>query len=144
MFRRGRNQGGKTGMIKEPDNLELENAVIEYAEIRNDDHGLLTVWIGLRYQSRNQGFGGYALYLPKSFKRHKLESLAGHFIWRVMEVTGVAQWADLKGKTVRVRHTWDQVWEIGHIVNDDWFCPAREFEPITAKNKESDDAAETA
>jgi hypothetical protein len=38
-------------MIKEPDNLELENAVIEYADIRNNDHGLLTARIDIKYKN---------------------------------------------------------------------------------------------
>jgi hypothetical protein len=124
-------------MIKEPDNLELENAVIQYAEIRNDDHGLLTAWIDLKYKACNQGFGGHALYLPAHFTHHKLESLAGHFIWRVMEVAGVSEWSHLPGKTIRARHNHGQVWEIGHVINDDWFCPARDFELIETIDKEN-------
>jgi hypothetical protein len=126
-------------MIKEPENLELENAVIEYAEIRNDDHGVLTAWIGLKYKDSSQGFNGYALYLPSNFKHHKLESPAGHFIWRVMEIAGVSRWEDLKGKTVRARHTQGQIWEIGHIINDDWFCPTKDFEPSAAEKGAQDD-----
>jgi hypothetical protein len=131
-------------MIKEPGNLTLENAVIESAEITNEDRGVLTAWIGLKYQSCNQGFGGQVLYLPASFKHHQLESLAGHFIWRVMEIAGVHEWAHLRGRTIRVRHNQTQVWAIGHIINDDWFCPERDFAPVTERNKEEKDADKTA
>jgi hypothetical protein len=123
-------------MIKEPENLELRNAIIKHAEISADDHGLLSAWLSLDYGGAGQGFGGYVLYLPASCKHHTLESLAGHFIWRVMEIAGVTKWNDLTGKTIRVRQNTINVWEIGHIVKDDWFCPARDFEPMENKNKE--------
>jgi hypothetical protein len=127
--------------VKEPENLELENAVIKDAKITNDDHGVLTAWIMLEYGAHGgQGFGGYGLYLPKSFTNHTLESLAGHFIWRVMEIAGVSEWSELKGKTIRSRHNFSMVWEIGHIIHDDWFCPGKDFEPIIQKNKMAKEA----
>ena len=116
--------------VKEPEGLETRNAIITSAEINNDDHGLLTAWIRLDYGGECQGFGGYGLYLPKDSRYHKLESLAGHFIWRVMEIAGVYKWENLEGKTIRVRQNMSRVWEIGHIVKYDWFCPSRDFEPL--------------
>lgn len=120
-------------MINEPKDLKVENAIIENAEIRNDDHGLLTAWVTLIYATGGQGFGGYSLYLPKTFKHHSLESCAGHFIWRVMEIAEVTKWSELPGKTVRARHNWGTIWEIGHIIKDDWFCPERDFEKVRNK-----------
>jgi hypothetical protein len=117
--------------VKEPEGLITRNAVITSAEIRNDDHGLLTAWLNLDYGGEGQGFGGQALYLPESFKHRKIESYAGHFIWRVMEIAGVSEWGGLKGRTIRVRQNFSCVWEIGHIVKDGWFCPARDFEALT-------------
>lgn len=116
--------------ILNPDN-RVRNAIIEGAEITIEDHGLLSAWVYLDYgDSGHQGFGGYALYLPKSFTHHKLHSVAGHFIWRVMEVAGVTEWSKLKGKTVRVDGGgWGtgRIEGIGHIVKDDWFYPEQEF-----------------
>ena len=104
------------------------NAVIDYATLEIDDHGLLTAWIGLDYgDSGHQGFGGWGLYLPKSFTHHELKGIAGHFIFRVMEIAGVTKWDQLKGKTVRVRCTMSNVQSIGHIVKNDWFDPSEDF-----------------
>lgn len=60
--------------------LQIKNAVITGAIISNDDHGCLSAWIQLNYGGTGQGFGGFVLYLPKSFKHHNLNSVAGHFI----------------------------------------------------------------
>lgn len=111
--------------------IETKNAIITSAEITNDDHGLLSSWVYLDYGGSVQGFGGYALYLPESFKNHQRDAgYAGHWMWRVMQVAGVTKWSDLPGKTVRVRCSWSKVHAIGHIVKDDWFDPSKDFEDM--------------
>ena len=112
---------------------EVKNAIIKRATITSDDHGCLSAWVHLDYGGCGQGFGGYALYLPKSFTHHRLESVAGHFIWRVMEIAGVTEWGDLPGKTVRVKASHSQVLAIGHIVKDDWFSPSNDFKAADEK-----------
>lgn len=107
--------------------VETKNAVITSASIVMDDHGLLTAWLMLDYGGAGQGFGGWALYLPKPFRHHKLMSAAGHFIWRAMEIAGVERWDQMQGKTVRVRASHDKIQAIGHIVKDDWFEPSIDF-----------------
>lgn len=107
--------------------MEVKNAVIKSARIDTGDRGLLTAWLDLDYGGSGQGFGGYALYLPKSFSHHELMSCAGHFLFRVMEVAGVERWDQLPGKTVRVVANHRGVEKIGHIVKDDWFCPRDDF-----------------
>jgi len=107
--------------------IEIKNAIISSASLDTGDRGLLTSWIYLDYGGSGQGFGGCALYLPKSFNHHEMLSPAGHFIFRVMEVAGVEKWDDLKGKTVRVKAEHDKVHAIGNIVKEDWFDPSEDF-----------------
>lgn len=115
--------------------MTIKNAIIEGATITNDDHGIMTAWIFLDYgDGGHQGFGGYVLHLPKENKHYTIEGYCGHFLWRVMDVAGVTKWEHLKGKTIRVdlggmEGTFGQTIEgIGHIVKDDWFYPAKDFE----------------
>ena len=110
-----------------------QNAVITSAEITNDDHGVLSAWLMLDYGGSGQGFGGYALYLPRGFTHHTVESPAGHFLWRVMEVAEVSRWSELPGKTIRVQSDHGKVYEIGHIVKDDWFNPEKDFAALGGK-----------
>lgn len=107
--------------------MEIKNAVIENATLTAEDHGLLSAWLTLDYGGSGQGFGGYALYLPKGFAKHELKSVAGHFVWRVLEIAGVKEWGQLKNKTIRVKVNDSGIQAIGHIVNDDWFCPDNDF-----------------
>ena len=110
--------------------LEIKNAIIDDVSLTIADHGLLSGWLYLNYGGSGQGFGGYTLYLPKSFTHHTLESAAGHWIFRVLEVAGVEKWENLKGKTIRVKANHCGVEAIGHIVKDDWFCPREDFAAI--------------
>ena len=115
--------------------MTIKNAVIESMSITNEEHGLLSAWIHLDYgDCGHQGFGGYALYLPKDFTHAtNQKNYAGHFIFRCMEVAGVTEWSKMIGKTIRVRlgSEWNSTIEaIGHIVKDDWFDPKKDFEAM--------------
>lgn len=105
----------------------IHNALIEKVSITDSDRGLLDAWLDLNYGGSGQGFGGYALYLPKSFNHHEIKSYAGHFIWRCMEVGGVTDWAKLEGKSIRARIENGLIVAIGHIIKDDWFEPRKDF-----------------
>ncbi len=115
--------------------IETQNAVIKSATITNDDHGLLSAWLTLDYGGSGQGFGGYALYLPKDWKHHGGANYCGHFIWRCMEIAGVSEWSNLRGKTIRVRCDHGKVHAIGHIVKDDWFNPSEDFEKMAPETE---------
>jgi hypothetical protein len=115
----------------------IKNAIIESVSLDTGDRGLLTAWLHLDYgDGSHQGFGGHVLYLPKSFKHHGGPNFAGHFLFRVMEIAGVESWDKLKGKSIRVRFNGtgsgfsSTIEAIGHIVKDDWFDPAEDFETL--------------
>ena len=115
--------------------FEVKNAIIKKAAITIDD-GWLDCWLELEYTMMNQRFGGYALYLPKSFTHHKLESVAGHHIFRIMEVAGVTRWDQLVGKSIRVNTTNDRIKGIGHIIKEDWFSPEQDYKLLKTKPEE--------
>ena len=104
--------------------METKNATITGAYLSIADRGILEGWISLDYGNSSQGFGGYALYVPRQPER---KSTAGHFIFRVMQVAGVKAWHELPGKTIRVQADSTKVHRIGHILNEDWFDPAVDF-----------------
>ena len=104
-----------------------KNAIITAARIDCGDRGFLDAWLTLDYGGSGQSFGGFCLYLPKSFKHHEIKSHAGHFLFRVMQVAGVEQWDKVVGKSIRVRGTHSHIEAIGHIVKDDWFYPSVDF-----------------
>lgn len=113
--------------------MEIRNAVIESAVLEIHEGGFLTVWITLHYGGGLcQGFGGHMLDNPK---RPKSKSVAGHFIRRIMEVAGAATWKEVAGKPVRVKCLLEGanevVSDVGHFINDDWFCPVADFLEIT-------------
>ena len=107
---------------------EIHNALITSAEIRNDEFGCLTIWVHVKYAgSTGKGFGGYCLYKPPMISQSDIRACAGHFIWRIMETAGVQEWGQLKGKAVRVRADDSKIHAIGHIVDNNWFCPGEEM-----------------
>lgn len=111
--------------------IEIRNAIIESTSLTIAERDLLDAWLHLDYGGSGQGFGGYALYLPESYRNHtKAGDFAGHFIYRVLKIAGADEWSKLKGRTIRVRADHGQIHAIGHIVKDDWFVPAEDFQKI--------------
>jgi hypothetical protein len=111
---------------------EIKNAIITSARIDMGDRDLLTTWLMLDYGGGSgQGFGGYTLYLPKSYQHHTIKGdFAGHFIFRSMQIAGVEKWEDMKGKSIRTKISGGLIIAIGHIVKDDWFNPSEDFEKM--------------
>ena len=86
-----------------PSHYEVLNGRIESARIEiSDHHGMLDAWVMFDLGVASQGFGGYALYLPPSFKHHNARSFAGHHIFRIMQIADVTQWHELKNNAMRV------------------------------------------
>ncbi len=111
--------------------MEIKNALISSVSIDDGDRGFLTAHLHLDYGDSGQSFGGYILYLSKEYTNHSASiNYAGHFIFRCMQIAGVTAWDKIVGKTIRVKAEHIQVHAIGHIVKDDWFDPAKDFEML--------------
>jgi hypothetical protein len=106
----------------------IRNAIIESWDIRIERGFILDAWLHLKYDdSMGQGFGGWSLYLDKTASHHTIESVAGHHLFRIMEIAGVERIKDLSGKAIRANVVDGKVVSVGHIINDDWYTPAEDF-----------------
>lgn len=105
----------------------IKNAIIKSATITCADYGILSAWLHLEYDCCGPDFGGYCLYVPKTFTHHNIKSAAGHFIYRCMEIAGVMEWSHMAGKTIRVESDSSKIYAIGHIIKNDWFDPSIDF-----------------
>ena len=98
------------------------NAQIHNTFLGIEDHGIMTCFINLKWESSGQGFGGYALD-GKAGKTGHSKSITA--LRKILETVGVQEWAELEGKYVRVRKEGDSwgetIHSIGHIVEDKWF-----------------------
>ncbi len=111
----------------------IQNAVIDSVTLRIERGFILDSWVHVAFGGGSgQGFGGFALYLGKTATHHSILSEAGHWIYRVMEIAGVEDWAHLKGKAIRVQSEDGLIVAIGHIVKDDWFYPKMDFDAAKA------------
>lgn len=109
----------------------IKNAVIDNVMLEIEDHGILSCFIGTKMENGfYQAFGGWSLYLPPSYTYHDINSFAGHFIYRVLEIAEVENWNDLVGKAIRVYSDWNKIHAIGHIIDDDWFIPSLDFKKV--------------
>lgn len=116
--------------------MQVDNAIIKGARITKEKG--LSLWLSLDYGGAAQGFGGYLLYAPKGWESHSdLANYAGHFIYRVLTIAGVDTWEEVIGKTIRSRHDDNTIEEIGHILEEDWFNPEKEFESLRKQVKDT-------
>jgi len=101
--------------------IETENAIIEDTFLGIEDHGIFTYVIHLDYGGSGQGAGMISLdgYNEKTKKRTGWDG-AVPMLRSILDVIGARSWEELKGKHVRVKHDWDHVYEIGHIIKDKW------------------------
>lgn len=108
---------------------EIKNAVIKGFHF-DLDHGL-SAYLSLDYGGSGQGFGGYLLYSEKSWKNSA--NYCGHFVYKVLTVAGVEDIAQLKGKAIRVAIENGLAVGIGHIIEDKWFFPKKDFADAVPK-----------
>ena len=107
--------------------MEIRTAIINRTTITIGKHEHLSIWLHLDYGGGGQKFGGYALYLPSSYKDHSIKSMAGHFLFRCMEIAGVTEWDQMAGRAIRAKCYQNNVHAIGNIIRDDWFNPDKDF-----------------
>lgn len=100
---------------------ETRNAIIRETFLGMEDHGIMTAYLRLEWDGGGQSFGGYAF---GSFSNPISSPFGMEFVRRVLDVVGVEQWEQLKGKHVRMRGDWSKVEAIGNIVKDAWFDPS--------------------
>lgn len=106
---------------------ETRNAQIESTFLGFEDHGIMTLFVRLRYDGGGQGFGGYAFsesHRDADGKSHVVgRAYNMNFLMRTLDAVGVRCLEDLKGKYVRVEHDSTKVYGIGHIIENKWFYP---------------------
>lgn len=119
---------------------EIKNAIITSADLSMRDHGVLRLCLVIEGDGWGCVLGGRVLghgYLgaeqfdgsPKGIEE----------IMRIMDVVGVEQFSDLKGKYIRVE---DEGWgstvkKFGNIIKDKWF-DYEEFYSNTRKGENDD------
>ena len=100
------------------------NAQIRSTVLGNDDnqcHGILSSFINLQLGSSYQEFGGYSLG----------NKYLSYWVERILEIAGVSLWEDLVGCYVRVKSNSEGIiYAIGHIIEDKWFDPTKEFKEM--------------
>lgn len=106
------------------DGYKLQNAEITNVSLNFRDHGVLSLDLTLNGGGWRVVYGGYVLghgYLGA--KEFKGSASGMEAIMRIMDVVGVEDLVDLKGKHVRVATKgWgSSVKIIGHFIKDQWF-----------------------
>ncbi len=95
----------------------IRNAIITKTHLTMEEHGFLQGCISLKYnESLHQGFGYF-----------DLRELSSVFISNVLLITGARSWESLVGVNIRGRVKNGLIQEIGHILEDRWFCPKKEM-----------------
>ena len=102
----------------------LKNAEITNVSLNFADHGVLTLDLSLSGGGWGCVYGGYVLGNGYLGSREFKGSASGlEAIMRIMDVVGVDDLINLKGKHVRVatRGWGDSVKIIGNFIKDEWF-----------------------
>ena len=113
---------------------ETKNALITSTMLGIEDHGILTFRLDLDYGGSGQAAGAYALDAYSEELARRVGTAAGtEFILALLRVLDVRKWEDLKGQHLRVRHSFNGVHAVGHLLKDQWL----DFEEFFAAYREA-------
>lgn len=116
---------------------EIKNAIITSADLSMRDHGVLTLSLAIKGEGWGVVLGGHVLghgYLGA--KQFNGSPKGIEEIMRIMDVVGVDQFSDLKGKYIRVENEgWGStIKKFGNIIEDKWF----DYEEFYSKKGDTD------
>lgn len=112
--------------------MTIENVKITNTSITMEDHGILTFYIIVEGAGIRVNLGGYCIgsgYLgAQEFTAESGGGLVA--MMNIMNVVGVHQWEDLKGKYCRIKTEGrgSTVSIIGNIIENKWFDMKKFFE----------------
>lgn len=105
-------------------NTTIENGKITGTMLGTEDHGILTFYIYIEFESGGCAFGGYTLDgHDEKTKSRTATGIGLQAIVEVMKCAGVSRWEDLKGTYIRCEHEgWGgKIIRIGNLIKDQWF-----------------------
>lgn len=110
--------------------MGIKNARITKTMLGREDHGIMTfmIWVDIS-ESGSCGIGGWALDgYDRETKSRVFSAKSMEAVSKILEVVGVEEWEQLRGKHIRVK---DNGWgktidEIGNLMENKWFN-IREF-----------------
>lgn len=91
---------------------QIKNAVIRDVLIGITDQGIFTCWLVIGLGGQSQGYGGFNLGANNS---------AHDFITSVLNVVAVKDIKGLIGKAIRIDHTQEKIFRVGHYLDEKWF-----------------------
>lgn len=105
-------------------NTTIENGKITGTMLGREEHGILTFYLFIEFDSGVCSYGGYKLdsYDKKAGKR--IGAAAGmQAIAEILDCVGVTKWEDLTGAFIRCEHQgWGgKIIRIGNLIKDKWF-----------------------
>lgn len=118
---------------------EIRNATIKSTTLgpRAADGRCFSLWIHLEWKGGGQGFGGFSLDSWNEAANRRTGGAWGmEFVAQVLEAVGVESWEELIGKHVRIEHEHSKIHAIGHIIDEKWFNPEKDFK-FLLPNKEA-------
>ena len=110
--------------------MTIRNAKILPTKLGREDHGIMTFMIFIEFYGAGCGVGGYALdYYDRESNKRVFTGKGLEAISNILDVVGVDNWEDLKGKYIRIKDNGigSTVDEVGNLIDDDKWFNLREF-----------------